>query len=113
MEISERKVGQVTEIGVKGRVNISAHPERLRQLIRERLSAGERQFVINFAECEWMDSTGLGELITSLVTTARHGGALKLANVPPSVRGILTISNLMQVFEIFESEQAAIDSFNA
>jgi anti-sigma B factor antagonist len=118
MEISERQVEAVTKadvtvIHVKGQVNISARPERLQQLVRARLSEGARRFVVNLAECSWMDSTGLGELITSLVTITRQGGSLKLAQVPQAVRGILTVSNLTQVFEIYEDEQGAINSFAA
>jgi anti-sigma B factor antagonist len=116
MEISERRIETVAEPGVtiidiKGQANISAHPERLPHLVRARLGEGERRFVINLEECSWMDSTALGELITSLVTITRQGGQLKLANVPRPVRGILTVSNLTQVFEIFENEQGAINSF--
>jgi len=112
MEISERKSESgVRMIEIKGQANISAHPERLPQLVRARLGAGERQFIVNLAECSWMDSTALGELITSLVAVARHGGKLKLASVPRPVQGILTVSNLLQVFEIFDDEQAAISSF--
>ena len=112
MEISERKIESgVTVIAIKGQANISAHPERLPQLVRARLGTGERQFIVNLAECSWMDSTALGELITTLVTVARQGGKLKLASVPRAVRGILTVSNLMQVFEIFDDEQAAVSSF--
>jgi len=113
MEIGEDKVGQVTVIEIKGWVNISAHPERLQQLVRERLRGGERQFLIDLAECEWMDSTGLGELITSFVTVTRQEGQLKLVNVPRPVHGLLTVSNLTQVFEVFDEKQAAIDSFAA
>jgi anti-sigma B factor antagonist len=115
MEISESRIesgrGGVTVLRIKGRANVSAAPERLPQLVRERLEKGERRFIINLAECEWMDSAGLGQLITSLVTAIRRGGALKLASVPHSVRGLLTISNLTQVFETFDNEQAAIQSF--
>ena len=111
MEISERRVGKVTVIEMKGDANIGASYEPFQQVVRERLSAGERQFVVNLAECAWIDSTGLGELIKSLVHVMRQGGELKLANVPHKVKGILSVTNLTQVFDIFDDEQAAISSF--
>lgn len=111
MEISERKAGQVTVIGIKGDANISARLDAFQQLVRQRIEAGERQFVVNLAECTWIDSSGLGELIKALIHAMRQGGALKLANVPHKVRGLLSVTNLTQVFEIFDDEQAAINSF--
>jgi anti-sigma B factor antagonist len=111
MEISERKVGQVTVIGIKGDANISARLSEFQELVRERISAGDRQIVVNLSECTWIDSSGLGELIKALIHAMRQGGALKLTNVPHKVRGLLSVTNLTQVFEIFEDEQAAINSF--
>jgi anti-sigma B factor antagonist len=111
MEINERKVSEVVVFEIKGEVNIGSRLERFQQVVRERLEAGERKFVVNLAGLTWIDSSGLGELIKSLVTVMRQGGQLKLSNVPSKVRGILSVTNLTQVFEIFDEEQAAVSSF--
>jgi anti-sigma B factor antagonist len=111
MELNERKVGEVTVIALKGDANISAQLDLFQQLVRDRLSAGERRFVVNLTECNWIDSSGLGELIKALVHVMRQGGNLKLAGVPHKVRGLLSVTNLTQVFELYEDEQAAINSF--
>src|SRR5215475_1035997 len=65
MEISDRKVGKITIIKVQGQAVIDQKPERLSQLTRDRLQAGDRLFVINLSSCSRMDSTGLGELVKS------------------------------------------------
>lgn len=113
MEINERKIGKVTVLEVKGQANLSTHPEKLSQLVSERLEAGDRLFVINLAECNRMDSMGLGELIKSYVSVTRKEGVLKLASVPLKLRGIISVAKLPEVLEIFDNDQAAINSFGA
>jgi len=111
MEINERKEGEVEVIELKGEVNINARLDAFQQLVRERLAEGTRRFVVNLAGLTWIDSSGIGELIKALVHVMRQGGRLKLAHVPTKVRGILAVTNLTQVFDIFDDEQAAIKSF--
>jgi anti-anti-sigma factor len=113
MEISEHKVGKVTVINVQGQAVLNAQPERLSQLLGDRLEAGARLFVVNLADCLRMDSTGLGELIKSHKLVDDSDGVLKLACVPLRLRGLMIATNLVQVVEIFDSEQAAINSFGA
>ena len=113
MEISEHKVGKITVLRIKGQAIISAHSEHLSQLVHERLEAGDRLFIANLAECRRMDSMGLAELVKSHVAVARKEGVLKLANVPLQLRGLLVVTKLTEVLEIFDSEQAAINSFGA
>ena len=111
MQLIERKVGQVTLLDLKIDTPQRGQYEPFQQLVRERLAAGEKQFIVNLSGCEWIDSSGLGELIKSLVHVMRQGGSLKLAEVPHKVKGILAVTNLTQVFEIYDDEQAALTSF--
>jgi anti-anti-sigma factor len=113
MELSERKVGKVRIVNVLGDAVINGKPERLSQSIRDHLQAGERLFVLNLSDCQRMDSSGLGELIKSHKLVADFEGLLKLASVPLRLRGLIVVTNLTEVVEIFESEQAAINSFGA
>src|SRR5262245_694547 len=113
MEISERKVGRIRIVNISGDAVINGKPERLSQSIRDHLQAGERLFVLNFSDCQRMDSSGLGELIKSHKLVADSEGLLKLSNVPLRLRGLIVVTNLTEVVEIFESEQAAINSFGA
>ncbi|MCG3160277.1 MAG: hypothetical protein JMDDDDMK_01346 [Acidobacteria bacterium] len=113
MEISERRIGRITTIKIEGQAVIDRQTERLSQLMRERLQAGDRLFVVNLADCSRMDSTGLGELVKSQRMVADCEGILKLAEVPPNLRGLLAVTNLTEMLEIFDKEQQAINSFGA
>jgi len=113
MEISERKIGKITVIKIQGQAIIDQKTERLSQLARERLQAGDRLFVVNLAGCSRMDSTGLGELVKAQKMVADCEGVLKLAEVPLSLRGLFVVTNLVELLEIFDREQQAINSFGA
>ncbi len=113
MEISERKIGKITIIKIQGQAIIDQKTEQLSSLVRERLQAGERLFVINLAGCSRMDSTGIGELVKSHKLVADCEGVMKLAEVPLSLRGLFIVTNLVEVLEIYDREQQAINSFGA
>jgi anti-anti-sigma factor len=113
MDLSERKVGRIRIVNVSGDAVINGKPERLSQVLRDHLQAGERLFVLNLADCQRMDSSGLGELIKSHKLVTDFEGVLKLAGVPLRLRGLIVVSNLTEILEIFDSEQGAINSFGA
>jgi len=113
MEISERRIGKITVIKIQGQAIIDQKTERLSQLARERLQAGDRLFVVNLAGCSRMDSTGLGELVKAQKMVTDCEGVLKLAEVPLSLRGLFVVTNLVELLEIFDREQQAINSFGA
>jgi anti-sigma B factor antagonist len=113
MEISERKIGRVDVIKIEGQAILNAQPEKLSQVVRDRLQAGDRLFVLNLSDCTRMDSTGLGELVKSHKLIADCEGILTLAKVPPVLRSLISVTNLDEMIGIFDSEQAAINSFGA
>jgi anti-anti-sigma factor len=113
MEINERQVGKITIIKIGGQAIINSQPERLSQLVRERLEAGQRLFVLNLADCLRMDSTGLGELVKAYRLVTDCEGVLKLADVPLRLRGLVIVSNLAEVLEICDNERQAINSFGS
>ncbi|MFN2456464.1 MAG: STAS domain-containing protein, partial [Pyrinomonadaceae bacterium] len=84
--------------------------ELLLERVRARLAAGSRSFVINMSECRRADSSGLGELVTCLVTATRHGATLRLAAVPSHIQGLMRLANLHKIFEISETDEAALKS---
>jgi anti-anti-sigma factor len=113
MEISDYKVGKITIIKIQGQATLDQKPERLSQLMRERLQSGDRLFVISLAGCSRMDSTALGELVKTQKMVADCEGVIKLAEVPLNLRGLFIVTNLTQMLEIFDREQQAINSFGA
>jgi anti-anti-sigma factor len=113
MKIIERKIGRITIFKIEGQALINTEPERLSQATRDRLQAGDRLFVLNLSDCTRMDSSGLGELVKSHKLVTDCEGLMKLAKVPPQLRSLFTVTNLEQLLEIYDSEQAAINSFGA
>ncbi len=111
MQISERQVGAVTVIDLKGEAKARGHYDEFQRIVQQRIDTGQKHFVVNLAECKWIDSAGLGELIRSFTHVMRQGGDLKLASAPEKIRNILKVTNLTEVIDLFESEEPAVGSF--
>ncbi len=109
MELSERSVGDVKIIDLKGQI---VHgDEGLHEKVKGFIDGGNRKIVLNFAGVSYVDSTGLGYLV-SCYTTAKNGDAkLKLANLTSRLRDLLSITKLLTVFDSFDTEDEAIQSF--
>ena len=80
--------------------------------IKELLDKGEKNILVNMANVDYMDSSGVGELIASFTTVARSGGKMKLLNLSPKIKDILQITQLMSVFDIYDDEDEAVKSFS-
>lgn len=111
MKISVRQNGEVTILAIKGKVTIGEGDVALRQAIQEALNGGARKIVLELSEVSTIDSSGVGEVVSSFTAVTNRGGKLKLLNLPPKVVDILTITQLITVFEVFESEAEAVASF--
>jgi anti-anti-sigma factor len=111
MVFSERKIGNVTVIDMKGEADTRGYYDEFRRLLQTRLAEGERSFVFNLAECSRLDSLGVGELIRAQLHVTRKDGKLKLACLPQKVKILLATTNLGQLFDSFEDEASAIKSF--
>jgi anti-sigma B factor antagonist len=84
----------------------------LRNKIRELVASGSRKIVLNMADVSYMDSSGLGELIAAHTTVTTAGGEIKLLNLAKRVHDLLKLTKLYTVFEAFEDEASAVDSFS-
>ena len=111
MRITTRQINDVTILDLNGKITIGTGDIALRQALSEALFAGARNLLVNMAGVTMIDSSGIGELVSGYTTTANHGGRLKLCSLPPKVSDILEITQLITVFEVFDSEQEAIESF--
>jgi anti-sigma B factor antagonist len=108
LELQERELEGASVIDVIGELTIGSSRELLLEKVRKQIEAGRRLLLINLSQCRRVDSAGLGELVTCLVTATRHGAAMRLTNVPQPIRGLMKMTNLLNAFEIFETEEAAL-----
>jgi anti-sigma B factor antagonist len=110
LELAERENGGAAVIDIIGELTVAGSTERVLDIVRKNLEAGRRLILINLAQCRRVDSSGIGELVTSLVTSTRHDANLHLTNVPQQIRGLLKMTNVYKAFQIFDTEEAAIAS---
>ena len=111
MKITTREREGVTIMDLKGKITIGVGDVELRNAVQEQLREGRTKILINLAEVTTIDSSGVGELVSTYTTVTNRGGKLKLVNLPPKVNDILQITHLITVFEVFENENDAVASF--
>lgn len=112
LKITNREVGGITVVNLSGRLTLGDASALLRQSLKDLLDGGKKKIVLNLGEVGYIDSSGLGELVSSFTTVRNSGGELKLANLTQKVNDLLTVTKLYTVFEVHNDEQAAISSFN-
>jgi anti-sigma B factor antagonist len=108
-----RELDGVTVLDLDGRITLGEGSTLLRELIRERLRNGQRRILINLAQTSYMDSSGLGELVSGYRAVKNEGGELKLLNLNKKVSDLLQITKLYTVFDIYSDETQAVSSFKA
>jgi len=110
MLLKPRRLDDVVLLDISGRITIGEGTVVIRETIRRLLDAGDRKFILNLSDCDYIDSSGLGELVTTFTTVRNAGGELKLLNLTNRVHDLLQITKLLTVFESFESEAEAVKS---
>jgi anti-sigma B factor antagonist len=113
MQIAERTVGGVVVIDMKGKITLGDGDELLRDKVNSLVNQGYKKLVLNLADVPYIDSAGLGEIVRTYTTVSRQGGALKLLNLTKRISDLLAITKLLTVFETFDSEADAVQSFSA
>ena len=113
MQISERAVGDVVILDVKGRITLGDGDEVLKDKVNAVVGKGQKKILLNLADVPYVDSAGLGEIVRTYTTVSRQGGSLKLLNLTKRISDLLAITKLLTVFETFESEPEAVKSFSA
>ena len=112
LKITNREVGGIMVVNLNGRLTLGDASALLRQSLKDLVDGGKKKIVLNLGDVGYIDSSGLGELVSSFTTVRNSGGELKLANLTQKVNDLLTVTKLYTVFEIHNDEQAAISSFN-
>jgi anti-sigma B factor antagonist len=111
MIANTRQVGPVTIVDISGRIVLGEESALLRNLVRDLLSEGHRKILFNLHEVEYIDTSGLGFLITALAGARKQGGEVKLLNLTQKVEDVMQITRLYTVFDILDDEAAAVRSF--
>jgi anti-sigma B factor antagonist len=111
MEISERNDGKVTILGLAGKVTLGEGDVLLKDKLHSLLNQGRKDVLLNLAQVSYVDSAGLGAIVSAYTTMTREGGSLKLANVTKKLQDLLSITKLLTVFETFDSEDEALRSY--
>jgi anti-sigma B factor antagonist len=111
LNIKERQSGEVTVLDLSGKVTIGEGSVQLREAVRKLLDDGKKKILLNLGDVAYVDSSGIGELVSSYTTTNNQGGQLKLLNLTKKIQDLLMITKLLTVFETFDNEAAAIASF--
>ena len=108
MNIHTRIVGDVHILDISGKIILGQGTMVVRNSIKDLLHSGVRKIVLNLAEVNYIDSSGVGELVSSFTAVAKDGGHLRLLNLAARVKEILAITKLLTVFQVFDNEQAAV-----
>jgi anti-sigma B factor antagonist len=113
MTLVERRIGDVTVLDLKGRLVFDEGDAVLREQINRLVESGRTNIVLNLRDVTYIDSCGIGVLVSKFVSLRRKGGDLRLANVTPRSRRVMEITKLLDVFRIFPSEAEAVASFSS
>jgi anti-sigma B factor antagonist len=111
LNINERQAGDVTVLDMSGKITIGEGSVALRTAIRRLLEEGKKRILLNLAGVSYIDSSGIGELVSSYTAINKDGGQLKLLNLTQKLQDLLTITKLLTVFDVYESEAEALNSF--
>ncbi len=111
MTANTRKIDGVSIVDLAGKITIGEGTIFLKDAVRNLLQRNEKRIVLNLADVSYIDSSGIGELVSSFTTVGNQGGKLKLLNLTKKVHDLLSITKLLTVFEVFDDEAKAIQSF--
>jgi len=111
MKATVRQVDSVIVVDVSGRITLGEGCTQLRELVREQLGKGNKHVLLNLADVTYIDSSGIGELVSAFTTVSNQGGQLKLLNLTKKVHDLLQITKLYTVFDVHDDEAGAISSF--
>jgi anti-sigma B factor antagonist len=111
MHMTERYVGNVTILDLAGTITIDNDAIRLKDKINSLLQQQRTSVILNLAEISYIDSGGLGQIVASYTAVTRAGGSLKLLNVNKRNHDLLSITRLVTIFQTFDTEDAALQSF--
>jgi anti-sigma B factor antagonist len=111
MQLTERRIGDVTILDLSGKLTVNDDAGRLKEKLASLILKGRKHIIFNLAELAYVDSRGLGELVACHATAARGGAAVRIANAGHRLQDLLVLTKLLTVFDAYDSEQDAVESF--
>jgi anti-sigma B factor antagonist len=112
VKLTNRQVGDVTVIDANGRITLGEGSSTFRDSIRDLTAKGNKKILLNLGDVSYIDSSGIGEMVSGFTSVTNQGGQLKLLNLTKRVKDLLQITKLYTVFEVFDDEAAAVRSFS-
>jgi anti-sigma B factor antagonist len=112
MKIDTRTVGDVKILDCHGKITLGEGTMTVRNTVRELLMSGNKKIILNLGDVSYIDSSGIGELVSTFTTVVNQGGQLKLLNLTKKINELLQITKLLTVFQVYDDENAAIASFS-
>lgn len=111
MKIETRVAGDVSILDCSGKITLGEGTMVVRNRVRELVDTGVKKIVLNLADVHYIDSSGIGELVSTYTTVTKNGGQLKLLNLTKKFSELLSITKLLTVFDVYNDERAALESF--
>ena len=111
LKASSRQVDGVTVVDLSGRIVLGEGSDILREALRDLVSRGQKKILLNLGDVNYIDSSGLGALVSGYTSLTGQQGQLKLLNLTKKVHDLLQITKLLTVFEVYDDEGAALKSF--
>ena len=111
MTTSTRQIGSVTIVDIRGRIVLGEESAALRELVCDLLSKGHKNIVFNLGDVNYIDSSGLGALVSSFTSARKQGGELKLLNLTDRVTDLMQMTKLYTIFDVRDDEAVAVKSF--
>lgn len=111
VKIATRQVGDVTILEVSGRITLGEGSTWFREELRRLVAEGRKKILVDLGETSYVDSSGIGELVSGSTNVWNHGGQIKLCHLTKRFKDLLDITKFYTVWEVFEDEAAAIRSF--
>ena len=111
MEFRTRQLDDVTIVDLRGRITLGEGSVTVRETVHDLLSKGMKRILLNLGDVNYIDSSGIGELVSAFTAAKKQGGELKLLNLTKKVHDLLQITKLSTVFDVTDDETAAVRSF--
>ena len=112
MKIKTRQVDGISIMDCSGRITLGEGSVQLRDAVRDLLAKGSKQILLNLGDVTYIDSSGIGELVSGFTTVTNQGGSLKLLGLTKRVKDLLQITKLYTVFDVKDDEFTAVKSFD-